>query len=194
VSFHRPKTIHFALAMLSVSFAASACNVLLPKTIGAVSAENPLKGQPIQWSKKADGVPFEGQRACTVWPIEDELTVTATPEQICVKGHTYQVVGAQFRNPPAGHSLGISSDGSGESGFVAGSAGSVKPQGVRKIGQCTNLNSSMSVWEEPYDGCVPNRDPNGKPALTDHSTFLEVGRARWSFPAAEPAAKASPSK
>lgn len=40
------------------------------------------------------------------------------------------------------------------------------------------------MWVESYEGCVENKDPTGKPALTKRSTFLQVGDARWRFPAA----------
>jgi hypothetical protein len=193
MNFNHTRTIFLAVFTLS---AATACNALMPSALGnfgAQAAENPIKGQPVHWSAKANGVPFEGQTACTTWPIENELTVSATADQICVKGHMYSLLGAEF--PAPNHpSLGIASDGSGDSGLVAGQASSVEAKGVRKIGQCTDHNNLKSVWEEPYDACVANKDPNGKPALTAQSTFLRVGDAKWKFAAPESSAKAASAK
>ncbi|AKU99582.1 hypothetical protein AKJ09_06246 [Labilithrix luteola] len=185
------------------AFVLGGCS-LLPGPLGNLNAragENPLKGQPLAWSDKPASVPFEGERACTTWPIQDELTVTATNEQICVKGKTYKLLGNAFGSPGK-RSFSAQSDGSGESGLLAGMTTSIESSEPHKVGHCTSNNQGLEVWEQVIDSCVPNKDTSGKPALTMSSTFLQVGDARWKFrvpegttattsaPAA-PAAKAS---
>lgn len=181
------------LASAALSLALGGCQ-LLPQSVQnlrAVSADNPLNGQPLHWSRVAEGVPFEGEKACTMWPLENELTITATDAEVCAKGRVYRLVGAQFGDPGT-HSLGVSSDGSGDSGLVAGNAGPIEAKGSRKVGQCIDHDTAKSIWEEPFDGCTANKDPAGKPALTKQSTFLQVGDARWKFPTpAAPAQSAS---
>jgi hypothetical protein len=176
----------------------SGCAQLMPASmtnLTAARADNPLGGgAPLHWAKASEGLPFEGERACSTWPIEDELTVTAADDQICVKGHVHKVIGSEF-GAQEGHSIQVQSDGSGDSGFIAGNTNGIKAGRSRKIGQCIDHGAAKSVWEEPYDGCVPNKDAEGKPALTKQSTFLQVGSARWKFdpaPAPAPAAQAAP--
>lgn len=199
-----PARTGFAAALLSSialgALALGGCS-LLPGPLGNMNAragENPLKGQPLAYSEKAASVPFEGERACTTWPIQDELTVSATDDQICVKGKTYKLLGNAFGSPGK-RSFSAQSDGSGESGLVAGNTTSFESSEPHKVGHCTSTNQSLEVWEQSFDSCVPNKDPNGKQALTMTSTFLQVGDARWKFRVPEattattaaPAAKAS---
>jgi hypothetical protein len=40
------------------------------------------------------------------------------------------------------------------------------------------------VWVAKYEGCVPNKDVNGKPLLTKESSYLSVKDAKWVFPVA----------
>jgi hypothetical protein len=188
-------SLRVPFAALAATLTLTACNQLMPASITnltAASADNPLAGAPLKWSREAKNLPFEGEKACTTWPIEDHLTVTATDAQICVKGEIYDLRGAEFGSP-GDSSLGLQSDGSGDSGLVAGNAASVKSSTARKIGTCTDHTQMKSVWVHAYDGCSDNKDPNGKTALTTRSTFLQVGDARWKFTAPAPA-PAAPAK
>jgi hypothetical protein len=180
-------------AALAATLTLAGCNQLMPASITnltAASADNPLVGGPLNWQRDAKNLPFEGEKACTTWPIQDHLTVTATDARICVKGEIYNLRGAEFGSPGE-NSVGVQSDGGGDSGLVAGNASSVKSGTARKIGTCTDHGQVKSVWVNTYDGCSDNKDPNGKPALTTRSTFLQVGDARWKFnPTPAPAAPA----
>lgn len=156
------------------------------QNLGAQRADNPLGGTDLAWSKDPDGVPFEGQKACSTWPIQNKLTVKATTDQICATGQIYHLVGVDFDGPKAdSESLSVQSDGSGQSALMG--AGMIKASGVQKIGTCSDNTRTTNVWVTSYDGCVPNKDPGGAPSLTASSTYLQVGDARWKF---EPAAQA----
>ncbi len=66
------------------------CGQLLPSSLlAAKSAENPLQGAALEWTRAPSGVPFEGARACTIWPIQDALTASATTDKICVMGQVH---------------------------------------------------------------------------------------------------------
>jgi len=172
---------HIATALVSL-VAVVGCNQLLPPSMqSGVSAANPLDGQSVAWKEKAEGLPFEGEQACSTWPIENELTATATATQICAKGHFYKLRDAAAGDPGT-DSLRVDSDGTGD----PTTAGEANEKGIasgraRKIGQCVDHGAVKSVWELAYDGCVANKGVEGGAALTKRSTYLEIGAARWKF-------------
>ena len=159
---------------------ATGCAALMPGLF-AKSAENPLSGQPVTWSRVAPGLPFEGEKACTLWPIEDSLNVTATDAKICVSGTIHKLVEPPFDGPEE-MSLTVESDGSGKTGLGAGQAGDVVAR-PRKVGSCFNKStgSDKNVWVADFSGCVPNKSVAGPPVLSKASTYLQVGDARWKF-------------
>lgn len=158
--------------------------------LNAQNAENPLKGEPVAWSRQAEGLPFEGEKACSTWPIEDSVTARATEAEVCVKAQVYQLVDARFSGPGE-TSLDIESDGSG-GGLGERGLKSLKGR-PSKVGSCADKAAAKTVWVTQFDGCTPNKSEiTGKPALTHQSTFLHVGKARWKFPATAPASPAGP--
>ncbi len=188
------------LLVVAVALGATGCGQILPSSLMASkSADNPLNGAPLKWAQKPTGVPFAGDKDCTIWPIEDELTFSATPEQICVKGRRHRLQAPEAGEPGVG-TIVLSSDGGGSSEQLDGRAGAVSSSRPRKIGQCSERGQTKSVWEEPYDGCIANKDKAGKPWLSSTSTFLDAGVERWRFSpapaeaAAPAAAKSAPPK
>jgi hypothetical protein len=179
------------MALLLASLAG--CAQLMPgvANMTARSAENPLGGSPATWSKAPNGLPFEGEKACTTWPIEDNLSVRATEEQICVQGQIHRLSEEGFPGPES-VGLGISSDGTGEGG-LAESQTELKAQ-PRKVGQCVDkaTGKTKNVWVAAFDSCADNKDPTGKVVLSSKSTYLQVGDARWKFTTATTAANSSP--
>lgn len=156
------------------------------ENFGAQSAENPLKGQPLAWQEKSREVPFEGQKACTTWPIENQLKVKATEADVCLDGELYRVVDAQFPGP-SDESIHVTSDGPGESNL--GNQTEAFEGRVRKVGSCTDKNTGIkSVWSISYSGCKPNKTMTGQPLVTMKSTYLKAGPAHWKFPAPTPQA------
>lgn len=174
------------LSILATAALVGGCASLMPASLRpGQSADNPLHGTALTSSEKPAGLPFEGQQACTTWPIENTLAVKATEAEICVEGSVHKLMQPEF-TPSAESSLAIASDGSGSSGSIHGPKGR-----AQKIGSCFDktANRTQTVWVTRYNDCVPNRNQDGKQALSAASTFLEVGDARWRFPAPDPAAK-----
>jgi hypothetical protein len=180
----------FALAIVPASIGLLATGCAALANMNAVSAENPLKSPSrLAWSKKAEGVPFEGQQACTVWPLESRMSVNATSDQICIQATMTRIAGSGIDGSKPS-SLHATSDGSQESkGGMAGQfTNSVEGQ-AQKVGTCVDKTRRvLNVWVATYDGCVPNEDMKKQPVLTPDSTYLSVGGARWKFPTAAPAA------
>lgn len=185
--------------MRSIAFillAASAvvgCGQLLPSSLlAAKSAENPLQGAALEWTRAPSGVPFEGARACTIWPIQDALTVSATTEKICVKGQVHRLLPPSV-TPPAVDTVVVHSDGGGTSEQLDGRAGAISSAAPKKLGECTDHGAAKSIWAHPFDGCIDNKDKDGKPWVSATSTFLDIGLERWRFasgatPASAPSA------
>jgi hypothetical protein len=184
------------IAIAAISFL-TGCASLMPAgmlNMTAASADNPLGGTPVAWERESPGLPFEGQKACTTWPIKDTLKVKATDTEVCVDGEVYKLVAANFDGPTEA-SLQVESDGSGEEGLGMGQTDHVKASTPKKVGTCfdKSANQEKTVWVAAYSSCVPNKNVSGKQVLTTKSTFLQVGEARWKFPtAAAPAAAATP--
>jgi hypothetical protein len=152
--------------------------------LNASSAPNPLSsGAPLTWQKQPQGIPFEGQQACTVWPIQSAMTVKVTDAQICIQGTIERVADGAI-DGSSKTSLTVASDGSQEKkgGLIGQFTNSVEAQ-PHKAGTCVDKTRwVLNVWAATYDGCVPNSDMNNKPVLTKDSTYLAVGEARWKFP------------
>ena len=184
------------LATAMFTFLVTGCG-LVPgyANLTAKSANNPLAGESLAWSKPAENLPFEGEKACSIWPIEDSVTVKATDAQICVDATLHRLVDAGFSGDKPSP-LDVASDGSlnGGGGVVVQTAKQKLEGQPRKIGTCFDKATSRerSVWASKYAGCVPNTDGEGKPVLTAKSTFLEVNTARWKFPATAANAKSEP--
>jgi hypothetical protein len=183
------------LSLLSIgllSTAAIGCAALA--NMGATSAQNPLSsGEVLTWSKQPQGIPFEGQQACTVWPIQSEMTVKATDAQICVKA-TMSRIAESAIDGSATTTVHATSDGSSESkgGLIGQFTNSVEAH-PQKVGTCVDKTRGvLNVWVAKYDGCVPNTAMDSKPVLTKGSTYLAVGDARWKFPVADAPAAAAP--
>lgn len=165
---------------------------------GSPIVENPLNGTPLQYSAPARGLPFERERACSFWPIDNALTVTVTAEKICIRGKLYKLVGASS-GTPGGTDIVVGSDGSGEE-EIAMFEGEFRS----KVGECfdkTTTKGEQAVWMAEIDRCLINQgaefgEPplmkptkDGKPILTKKSTFLRVADARWRFPEAKAKSK-----
>jgi hypothetical protein len=170
-------TILAALALAT----ATGCSLLLPAqalNVNAIRAQNPLGGTPLAWSHAAASLPFSGgEKACTLWPIDDTLTVTATADKICIKGEINALVDPAAPTPSG--MLLLESDGSGES--ADGQPDRIPTSRTRKVGSCLVQNQQKTVWVQSYDGCVANRGSGGHPVLTTRSTFLRVNDVRWRF-------------
>lgn len=160
----------FALALFACTPLAAVSPALGGKNVQ--STDNPLNGTAVQWSDEVRGVPLDGQRSCTTWPIENRLSVRATAERICVDGALYRLVDARSQREEE-DSLEIQSDEG--SAALDGSA--------RKVGSCTDSTGTMSVWVTAYkNACVPNKDTVGSgPILSSKSKKLTVGDATWMF-------------
>jgi hypothetical protein len=172
------------VSLVSFLFLLGACNAILPPGMASgKGAQNPLQGEPLHWKEKAGGVPFSGgEQSCTTWPIENDFTFTATDQELCLKGSIYTLVGSDFPAPTKS-AIRIRSNGAGENELVAGTVNGPEPTSIRKVGSCVDNNVTKNVWEQPFEGCVPNKNAKGTPGLTKQSTFLEVADARWNFPA-----------
>jgi hypothetical protein len=153
--------------------------------LGAVSAPNPLTNKStLTWSKEPQGIPFEGQKACQVWPINSTLSVTANDDQICVDAKISRVAESGI-DMSHDSELSITSDGSLEKkGGMAGQFTDPITATPNKIGTCTDTTrGELGVWVSTFKSCVANKDVGGKPVLTKDSSFLRVGDAKWTFPA-----------
>jgi hypothetical protein len=165
---------------LAMGAPVAGCNMIPGAAdLTARRAENPLKGEPVVWTEKPLGLPIDGERTCTTWPIENALSVKATATEICVEGAVYALEqsGASGAKEEA---LNIESDGAGNASPYAGLADSLtaRPQ---KVGSCSDSAGVREVWVSRYSGCVPNKTMSETPSLTMQSTFLRVGPARWKF-------------
>jgi len=177
-----------SLGLVAVTVTAGCAALTGYVNLLSAPADNPLGGVPVKWSKQASNVPFEGQKACTIWPLDNTIDVRATDAQICVDATLYKLVPGGFDGPTS-DSLTVASDGSQENkGSVIGQYTHPLQARPRKVGTCTEGATGVkTVWVSTYQGCVPNTDVNGKPVLTPGSSYLSVGDARWKFPVVEPA-------
>jgi hypothetical protein len=177
--------MHRLAPAILVALTTSGCALLLPNSalnVGAMRADNPLKA-PLVYAAPAQNLPMEGEPACTIWPIEDDLTITATDTEFCAKGQIHVLLPTALPGPDS--PLNMESDGTGE---ADGSRYADRlPAGpARKLGTCVVANEPRNIWAKPYDGCVPNKDTFGKPVLTLRSSFLRVNDLRWRFEATAP--------
>ena len=178
------KFLSLFVCVAVVSFT-TGCRLLLPASVlnsNATRAENPLKGGSITMAGKSQKLPIEGEKACTVWPIEDHVEITATDGQICARGTIHLLKNPG--DPINDNGYLFESDGSGDE-LRTDRLASASPH---KIGSCVDGSGAKNVWAARVDGCIPNTD-RGKPVLTLRSTFLLVidsyGEKRWKFPAAD---------
>jgi hypothetical protein len=158
---------------------------------GAVKATNPLTSSTaLTWSKQPQGIPFEGQKACQVWPINSTIKVTATDEGICVDAKISRVAESGI-DMSHDSELSITSDGSlDKKGGMTGQFTDPLTATPNKIGTCSDsTRGALGVWVSTFKSCVPNKDMSGKPVLTKDSSYLRVGDAKWTFPT--PAAPAT---
>jgi hypothetical protein len=186
---------HRTLTASAAAILAVGCN-LVPglANMTATSADNPLGGGPaLTWSKQPAEVPFDGKKACSVWPIENSMTVQATEEKLCAEATMYTLANDAFDGSES--TLDFSSNGSLDTNIGDDPAKERLRAQPQKIGHCYNdsTKAERSVWVSKFSGCVANVDDNGRPILTKKSTYLQVGDARWRFPTpASPAAAPAP--
>ena len=149
----------------------------------SVQAENPLGGTPVNFDCPPRHNVLDGihQRECTVWPIADRLTVTASPSRVCVQATVHRAGDAPPVSDIKPNWLFVS-DGAKETPIaIAVSEGA-------KIGQCTKPNAAperLSIWRQTYEGCVDN---NGvvvtgakELAVRDSHPGASYYLARWQF-------------
>ena len=145
-----------AFILLAVSVVVG-CGQLLPSSLlAAKSAENALQRAALEWTRAPSGVPFEGARACTIWPIQDALTVSATTDKICVKGQVHRLLPPSV-TPPAVDTVVVHSDGGGTSEQLDGRAGAISSAAPKKLGECTDHGAAKSIWAHPFEGCIDNQ-------------------------------------
>jgi hypothetical protein len=184
--------------LAAVLLSSVGCATLM--NFGAVKATNPLTSNTaLTWSKEPQGIPFEGQKACQVWPINSSISVTATDDQICVDAKISRVADSGI-DMSQDSELSVTSDGSLEKkGGMAGQFTDSFKATPNKVGTCTDSTRGLlGVWVSSFKSCVANKDMSGKPVLTKDSSYLRVGDAKWTFPtptapAAAPAAPATAS-
>jgi hypothetical protein len=164
------------LVLACVAVSAVGCGAYMDamNTLAAASdveAENPLKGKPLAATSKSD-VFAQGEKDCTIWPLEDKMELRATEAEICVSMTTLKESPSEtwVGEPTANRTefVQVSTDTAKAPVSI-----SVEKGTASKIGQCRG----KSVWSFSYEGCAANEG-----ALTDKSAWLSAEGNRWKFP------------
>jgi hypothetical protein len=188
-------------ASCCLAAAASGCGALggaLPGVLGGGDANkvpNPMTAEsgPLTWSGKPERVPSEGEKACTTWPIESELQVTASPETICATGKVFTVV-ESWAPAPEETTLDVQTIKAMEIyATVIGDSLEKISAPATKLGTCSANGSDVVVWAATFtNACVPNKGASGQ-ALTASTVGLRVGPAKWAFGGGAEGAPSAPS-
>jgi len=146
-----------------------------------IEARNPLNAQPVS-DRRSSHLAGTSEGDCTVWPLEDEIQVSATDSEICIAVTIVKLApSATWSGPGPADSekyIQVMSD----SQQTNGPSIKVDREHHSKIGQC----GGTSVWTFRYNGCGANDG-----TLTAETAWLSADRSRWNFKSEQPATTAS---